>query len=58
MTKGKFDTATAVYFIYEQGLTTAFRIGYASAAAYVLFVIIGTFSIAQFLLIRRRAATW
>jgi len=58
MTKGKFDTATAVYFIYEQGLTTAFRIGYASAAAYVLFVIIGTFSIAQFLLIRRRASTW
>jgi len=58
MTKGKFDTATAVYFIYEQGLTTAFRIGYASAAAYVLFVIIGTFSIAQFLLIRRRVSTW
>jgi len=58
MTKGKFDTATAVYFIYEQGLTTAFRIGYASAAAYVLFVIIGTFSIAQFLLIRRKASTW
>jgi multiple sugar transport system permease protein len=58
MTKGKFDTATGVYFIYEQGLTTAFRIGYASAAAYVLFVIIGVFSVLQFLALRRRTALW
>ncbi|MEW5795435.1 MAG: sugar ABC transporter permease [Candidatus Zixiibacteriota bacterium] len=58
MTKGKFDTSTGVYFIYEQGLTTAFRLGYASAAAYVLFVIIGLFSIPQFLLMRRRSTAW
>ena len=58
MTNGKFDTATSVFFIYEEGLTTAFRIGYASAAAYVLFLIIGLFSVAQFLLLKRRAAAW
>jgi multiple sugar transport system permease protein len=58
MTKGKFDTATAVYFIYEQGLQTQFRFGYASAAAYVLFVIIALFSIVQFILLRRRQALW
>lgn len=58
MTKGKFDTATSVYFIYEEGLTTAFRIGYASAAAYVLFMVIALFSIAQFLLLRKRSVAW
>ena len=58
MTKGKFDTATAVYFIYEQGLQTQFRFGYASAAAYLLFVIIAIFSIVQFVLLRRRRALW
>jgi len=58
MTKGKFDTATAVYFIYEQGLQTEFRFGYASAAAYVLFVVIALFSIVQFILLRRRQALW
>ena len=58
MTKGKFDTATAVYFIYEQGLQTQFRFGYASAAAYLLFVIIAAFSILQMLLLRRRQALW
>ncbi len=58
MTKGKFDTSTSVYFIYEEGLTTAFRIGYASAAAYLLFVVIGIFSILQFVMMRRKAATW
>ncbi|MFQ6008060.1 MAG: carbohydrate ABC transporter permease [Candidatus Zixiibacteriota bacterium] len=58
MTKGKFDTATAVYFIYETGLTTGFKFGYASAAAYVLFVIIGIFSALWFLLLRRRQALW
>jgi ABC-type sugar transport system permease subunit len=56
MTKGKFDTLTAVYFIYERGLTTAFRIGYASAAAYILLVIIAGFSLLQFYLMRRRGA--
>ena len=58
MTKGKFDTATAVYFIYEQGLQTQFRFGYASAGAYLLFVIIAAFSILQMLLLRRRQALW
>ncbi|MEW6051007.1 MAG: sugar ABC transporter permease [Candidatus Zixiibacteriota bacterium] len=54
MTKGKFDTATTVYFIYDTGLTTQFKFGYASAAAYALFAIIGLFSLAQFILFRRR----
>jgi multiple sugar transport system permease protein len=59
MTKGKFDTATTVYFIYDTGLTTQFRFGYASAAAYVLFAIIGLFSVAQFFLLReRKAVSW
>lgn len=58
MTQGKFDTSTGVYFIYEQGLTTAFKLGYASAAAYLLFLIIGAFSIFQFLLLRRRGTAW
>lgn len=59
MTGGKFNTATTVYNIYERGLTTQFEFGYASAAAYVLFVIIGVFSLAQFLLFRReKSYTW
>jgi len=58
MTKGKFDTASAVYFIYETGMTTKFSFGYASAAAYLLFIIIGLFSIAQFLLLRRKQPLW
>ncbi|UCG61836.1 MAG: sugar ABC transporter permease [Candidatus Zixiibacteriota bacterium] len=58
MTKGKFETSTMVYFIYETGLTTKFEFGYASAAAYVLFVIIGVFALAQFLLFRRKQVAW
>ena len=58
MTKGKFDTATGVYFVYEEGLTSAFRMGYASAAAYVVFVIIGVFSVLQFSALRRRTPIW
>jgi len=58
MTKGSFDTLTTVYFIYEQGLTTAFRIGYASAAAYILLLIIGAFSLLQFRLLRLRQSIW
>jgi multiple sugar transport system permease protein len=58
MTKGKFDTASMVYFIYDTGLTTGFQFGYASAAAYILFVIIGVFSILQFLFLRRRQPVW
>lgn len=58
MTKGNFDTLTTVFFIYEQGLTTSFRIGYASAAAYVLLIIVGTFSLLQFRLLRLRRSIW
>ncbi|HKK21656.1 MAG TPA: sugar ABC transporter permease [candidate division Zixibacteria bacterium] len=58
MTSGKFDTSTAVFFVYDTGLTTKFQFGYASAAAYVLFVIIAVFSAAQFMLLRRRQPLW
>ncbi|UCD63834.1 MAG: sugar ABC transporter permease [Candidatus Zixiibacteriota bacterium] len=58
MTKGKFDTSTMVYFIYETGLTTKFQFGYASAAAYILFVIIAVFAAAQFWLFRRKQVVW
>ena len=54
MTKGKYDTSSGVYFVYEKGLTTQYDFGYASAAAYVLFVIIGLFSLAQFALMKQR----
>jgi multiple sugar transport system permease protein len=53
MTKGKYGTSTAVYFVYESGLNR-FQFGYASAAAYILFLIIAVFSIAQFRLLRQR----
>lgn len=58
MTKGKFDTMTMVYFIYETGLTTTLKSGYASAAAYILFAIIAVFSLVQFYLLRRRQPLW
>jgi len=58
MTKGNFDTSTVVYFIYEKGLTTQFQFGYASAAAYILFVIVAVFSLIQYMLIRRRQQLW
>lgn len=58
MTQGKFDTSTAVYFIYEKGLTTGFEVGYASAAAYVLFAIIAVVSLVLFTSMRRRAPLW
>jgi len=58
MTRGKFETASMVYFIYETGVTSAFRFGYASAAAYILFAIIGLFSLIQFILMRRRQPLW
>jgi len=58
MTMGKFDTSTAVYFIYDTGLRTQFQFGYASAAAYVLFVIIALLSVLQFVLLRRRKMAW
>ena len=59
MTRGKFDTSSAVYFVWEKGLTTRYDFGYASAAAYLLFVIIGLLSIAQFALFKqRKELTW
>lgn len=58
MTKGKFETSTMVYFIYELGLTTKFEFGYASAAAYILFIIIGIFSLFQFIIFRKKEAVW
>ena len=58
MTQGKFDTSTAVYFVYEKGLTTGFEVGYASAAAYVLFAIIAVASLFLFVSMRRRAPLW
>ncbi len=53
MTRGNYGTSTAVYFIYETGLSR-FEFGYASAAAYVLFIIIAIFSLLQFRLLRQR----
>jgi len=58
MSKGKFDTMTMVYFIYEKGFTTTLQSGYASAAAYVLFGIIAVFSILQFFVLRRKEPIW
>jgi multiple sugar transport system permease protein len=56
MTQGSADTSTAVYFIYNTGLSTQFQFGYASAAAYLLFVIVAIFSVLQFFLMRQREA--
>ncbi|NMC44060.1 MAG: sugar ABC transporter permease [candidate division Zixibacteria bacterium] len=49
MTKGGplNATLTGVYFVYETGLRR-FDFGYASAAAYVIFLIIAALSLAQF----------
>lgn len=54
MTQGKFKTSTMVYFIYESGLTTKFNFGYASAAAYILFLIVALFSFMQFKLLKNK----
>ena len=53
MTRGRYGSSTAVYFIYETGLNR-FEFGYASASAYILFVIIALFSIIQFGLLRQK----
>jgi len=58
MTKGKFDSSTLVYFIYDRGLTTGFEFGYASAAAVILFGIIALISAVQFILLRQRRPLW
>lgn len=53
MTKGGplNATFTGVYFVYETGLRQ-FDFGYASAAAYVVFAVIGLASLIQFKLLR------
>ncbi len=56
MTRGRYGTSTAVYFIYETGLNR-FEFGYASAAAYILFIIIALFSLVQFWLFRKGQIT-
>lgn len=53
MTKGKYATSTGVYDVYTRGLER-FAFGEASAAAYILFVIIAMFSGLQFWLMRKR----
>ncbi|MBI5266798.1 MAG: sugar ABC transporter permease [candidate division Zixibacteria bacterium] len=58
MTKGKFQTATLVYFLYDIGLSNAFQFGYASAAAFVLFGIIMVLSVIQLYLLRQRGPVW
>ncbi len=52
MTRGKYDSSSAVYFIYETGLSR-FEFGYASAAAYLLLLIIAAFAFAQFKLMKQ-----
>jgi len=52
MTKGKYGSSSAVYYIYESGLSR-FEFGYASAAAYVLLLIIAVFSYLQFKLMKQ-----
>jgi len=52
MTQGKYNSSSAVYFIYESGLNR-FEFGYASAAAYLLFMIIAIFSFIQFKLMKQ-----
>lgn len=58
MTQGEFQTSTMVYFIYKTGLTSQFNFGYASAASYIVFLIIACFSVVQFILFRKRQSTW
>jgi multiple sugar transport system permease protein len=44
------STSTVVYFVFDEGLRK-FNMGYASAAAYLLFVVILIFSLIQMKLI-------
>jgi len=55
MTSGRpfNSTLTAVFFIFERGISRG-SIGYASAAAYILFLILVIFSLIQFKLINIR----
>lgn len=49
------STSTVVYFVFDEGLQK-FNIGYASAAAYILFIIILLFSLLQMKLVSGRKA--
>jgi len=55
MTKGGplGSTSTVVYFVFEEGLQK-FNMGYASAAAYLLFMIILLFSLLQMRFLRSK----
>ena len=55
MTKGGplGSTTTVVYFVFDEGLQK-FNMGYASAAAYLLFIIILIFSLLQMKLLTRK----
>ena len=48
-----FSTRSAVQYIYEAGFTT-YRVGYASAMSYILFIIILLVSLGQFALLARQ----
>ncbi len=50
------STLTTVYFIFDKGIGRG-DIGYASAAAYILFMIILIFSLIQFKLINIKKTT-
>ena len=58
MTKGGplGSTSTVVYFVFDEGLQK-FNMGYASAAAYLLFIIILGFSLLQMKLLMRKGKT-
>ena len=58
MTKGGplGATSTVVYFVFDEGLQN-FSMGYASAAAYLLFLVILMFSLLQMKLVSRRSMT-
>jgi ABC-type sugar transport system permease subunit len=48
-----FSTRGVVQYLYEQGFTT-YRVGYASAISYILFIIILIVSVGQFMLLTRQ----
>jgi ABC-type sugar transport system permease subunit len=48
-----FSTRSTVQYIYESGFTT-YRVGYASAMSYILFIIILLVSLVQFALLARQ----
>ena len=47
-----FVTRPVIQYIYETGFSS-FRVGYASAASYVLFILILVVTVGQFVLLQR-----